>query len=334
MAQKKSIAFIHEIKELTEQTKALEHEIVNIQEEIRKLMTTTLKTAINLDEEKININDLLCKDRSNFSSIQRSCQRAKTINKPIKVCKNSGDKSKNTSIMMEELQHKHLDKAPPVYIVIGNNCNLCDNPMNVNRSMSTMSCSNCGLYHSYIESSKMSLKYNEDIEYSNFSYKRSNHMSEIINSFQAKETTPIPDKILNQVMNKIYERRIVKPELITNSLIRSVLKECGLRRYYENSTAIRCLITGQEPPRLKPNEEQCLKLMFEKANQSFMKHQPDTRKNFLSYHYVCFKMLEIMRLDKFLPYFHLLKGKEKLFQQDEIWSKICEDNNWPYNPSV
>jgi hypothetical protein len=38
--------------------------------------------------------------------------------------------------------------------------------------------------------------------------------------------------------------------------------------------------------------------------------------------------------DKFLPFFPLLKDKEKMIEQDEIWKKICEELDWEFIPTV
>jgi len=43
----------------------------------------------------------------------------------------------------------------------------------------------------------------------------------------------------------------------------------------------------------------------------------------LSYSYVLYKFCELLSEDKYLKYFPLLKSKEKLYQQDVIWKKIC-----------
>ena len=35
-------------------------------------------------------------------------------------------------------------------------------------------------------------------------------------------------------------------------------------------------------------------------------------------------------MDQYLEYFPLLKSKEKLLKQDEIWKLICKDLNFKY----
>jgi len=52
------------------------------------------------------------------------------------------------------------------------------------------------------------------------------------------------------------------------------------------------------------------------------------RKNFLSYSYILFKFCEILGLDEFKQNFQLLKGRDKLHKQDQIFRAICEKLNW------
>ena len=60
----------------------------------------------------------------------------------------------------------------------------------------------------------------------------------------------------------------------------------------------------------------------------------NTGANFLSYSYVLHKFVQLLELDDFLPCFMLLKSREKLQQQDQIWKKICEYLKWQYIPSL
>ena len=57
-------------------------------------------------------------------------------------------------------------------------------------------------------------------------------------------------------------------------------------------------------------------------------------KTFLSYSYVLYKFCELLSEDKYLKYFPLLKSKEKLYQQDVIWKKMCETLMWEYIPTI
>ena len=41
-----------------------------------------------------------------------------------------------------------------------------------------------------------------------------------------------------------------------------------------------------------------------------------------------------LELDEHLKSFPLLKSREKLYDQDQIWEKICKDLNWEFIKSI
>jgi hypothetical protein len=76
--------------------------------------------------------------------------------------------------------------------------------------------------------------------------------------------------------------------------------------------------------------EDKLRLMFHAIQKPFEKHKPANRKNFLSYSFVLYKMCELLSEDKYLPCFPLLKSREKLYIQDQIWENICRELQWQF----
>ena len=80
--------------------------------------------------------------------------------------------------------------------------------------------------------------------------------------------------------------------------------------------------------------EEELRRMFKEIQVPFYKFCPKNRKNFLSYSYVLHKFVQLLGLDEFKECFILLKSREKLHQQDQIWKQICNHLNWEYYPSI
>ena len=93
-------------------------------------------------------------------------------------------------------------------------------------------------------------------------------------------------------------------------------------------------ITGKHPPLLDHTTEEYLKVLFKKIEKSFNKVCPSNRNNFLSYSYVLNKIFQLHGKTDMAEYFPLLKSREKLKYQDEIWKKICEDLGWVFYPSL
>lgn len=225
-------------------------------------------------------------------------------------------------------------KTVVLYLASGDRCDECDTMMQMLVSESMLCCPVCGKMVPYLDSTSSSTAYGEEVEFSSFSYKRSNHFQEWLNSFQAKETTDIPQEVYDRVMEELYRQRITDVSKITGKKVREVLKDLKYRKYYEHVTQISCRLTGRMPPRMTSQQEEQCRLMFMAIQGPFEKHCPKDRKNFLSYSYCLYKFCELMGYNEFLPCFSLLKGRDKLFKQDTIFKKICDELNWEFVPSI
>jgi len=107
-----------------------------------------------------------------------------------------------------------------------------------------------------------------------------------------------------------------------------------LNNYYEHIPHIISKLTGIPPPTISRETESTLKIMFKDIQKPFEKHCPKDRVNFLSYSYVLHKFCQLLELDHLLEHFPLLKNRDKLRQQDNIWKNICADLRWEYISSV
>jgi hypothetical protein len=222
--------------------------------------------------------------------------------------------------------------APRMHAINMDFCVLCEGEYVYSSEDSMLYCVVCGYTTQYIDANSASIAYGDEIEYTSFSYKRINHLNEWLNHFQAKETTPVPDIVLMRIMNYLYEKRFTDPHKITYSQIKKAQKYLGLNKYYDQTMQIWCRLTGRKPLRLDPVCEEKIKLMFIRIQVPFDKHCPKTRKNFLSYPYCMYKFCQLLGYDYLLPYFSLLKGKDKLLLQEKIFKKICKDLDWKFVP--
>jgi len=76
-------------------------------------------------------------------------------------------------------------------------------------------------------------------ERNNYAYKKQNHLNEILNQFQAKESTEIPDDVMNEVICEIKKRRRIENiAVLTEQNIREDSQEAGRNRYYEHAAQI------------------------------------------------------------------------------------------------
>ena len=192
-------------------------------------------------------------------------------------------------------------------------------------------CNNCSnIIKNLIEIDKPSYK-EPPKEVSFYAYKRINHLKEILAQFQAKESTNIPDEVFENIKYKIKKERISINEL-TNNKTKEILKNLGYNKYYEHIPFIKDKL-GIKPPIMSSELEETLCNLFIELQKPYSKYCPKERVNFLNYYYTLYKLCELLNETHFLPYFPMLKDREKRVEQDQIWKKICLDLGWNFIPT-
>ncbi len=193
-------------------------------------------------------------------------------------------------------------------------------------------CSSCGRSERFlVEHEKPSYK-EPPQEVCFYAYKRINHFREILAQFQAKETTQIPPAVLSGIKAQIKKERISLSQL-TNRRTKDILKKLGYNKYYEHIPFIKDKL-GIRPPVMSPELEDTLCNLFLEIQAPYAKFCPDDRVNFLNYYYTVYKLCELLDEQSFLPYFPMLKDRDKRIEQDEIWRKICKELGWEFIPTV
>ena len=165
-----------------------------------------------------------------------------------------------------------------------------------------------------------------------YAYKRINHFREILAQFQAKETTCIPDNVLESIKQQIKKERIEISQF-TDKKAKEIMKKLGFNKYYEHIPFIKDKL-GIKPPVMTPDLEDRLCNLFMEIQGPYAKFCPDDRVNFLNYYYTVYKLCELLDQQQFLPFFPMLKDREKRIEQDEIWRNICGELDWEYIPTV
>ena len=276
----------------------------------------SLGTRIVEDKSKVNkgnktVMDWLNKNQSNTENIRRTvCDNYLSITDPNFV-KTFQKQESQSSI-----------------------CSRCDIEKTTHLSDGCMICTKCGeITNIVIDSDKPSYK-DPPQEISYFAYKRINHFNEWLAQFQAKETTDIPQELYDQILLEIKKERIENMGDLKQSKVREILKKLKQNKYYEHVPHIINKINGLPPPIMSRETEEELRRMFKEIQIPFQKFCPKDRKNFLSYSYVLHKFVQLLDLDEYLDCFILLKSREKLHQQDLIWTQICNYLKWEFIPSV
>ena len=213
-------------------------------------------------------------------------------------------------------------------------CSNCNIAREENSEEGILVCPNCGSEEYMMVVSDFPSFRDPPKERSNYAYKKINHLNEILNQFQAKESTIIPDEVMNEVICEVKKRRISNIAELTEKDIREILKKINRSKYYEHATHILSRLNGNPPPTITPEIEEKIRAMFQDIQAPFLLYCPDDRTNFLSYSYILYKFFELLELDEYKVYFPLLKSRDRLIAHDQIWKKICDYLRWEFISSV
>ena len=239
-----------------------------------------------------------------------------------------------TSLVDDYLSQIDLTHIPAKNTDVAGICPKCRLPLTCIQQDGAMVCADCGYQELLLVEQNRPLIRQSNKEASHYSYKRINHFREWCSQVQGKESTDIPEEIFENILKELKKEKIHDTRKITYNKMREIMKRLRINKFYEHINYIINRINGIPTPHFSPELEEKLCSMFKEIQGPFLKHCPKERKNFLSYSYVLYKFFQILNKHEYLRFFPLLKSREKLWVQDQIFKNICEDLNWPFYPSL
>jgi len=234
----------------------------------------------------------------------------------------------------EYVQRMKLSSGPEVVQLLTEHCVQCNVAREEISSEGILVCPRCGSEEYALVVSDFPSFRDPPKERNNYAYKKINHLNEILNQFQAKESTIIPEDVMNEVIMELRKRRIHNIADLTEEDIRHILKKLNRSKYYEHRAHILSRLNGNPPPTITPEIEEKIRAMFQDIQAPFLLYCPNDRTNFLSYSYILYKFFELLELDEYKVFFPLLKSRDRLIAHDQIWAKICSYLNWEFIRSV
>jgi len=191
----------------------------------------------------------------------------------------------------------------------------------------------CGKFITYIIDSSKPTNKEPPNEVSYTAYIRLNHFKEILSQFQAKETTQIPDEVINAIRARIKKERIKDTSQINYDKMRDILRKLGFNKYFEHIQYINSIF-GIKPPIMNEEVHETLCVLFIEIQKPWAVHCPANRTNFFNYTYTLYQLCVLLGQTQYLPYIPLLKDRTKQLEQDMIWKKVCEDLDWEFIPTI
>lgn len=192
---------------------------------------------------------------------------------------------------------------------------------------------NCGAFITHIVDNNKPANKEPPNEVSYTAYIRLNHFKEILSQFQAKETTQIPEEVIEAIRARIKKERIKYTSQLTYDKMRDILRKLNLNKYFEHIQYINSIF-GIKPPIMNEELHETLCVLFIEIQKPWALHCPANRTNFFNYTYTLYQLCVLLDQTQYLPYIVLMKDVDKQREQDQIWKKVCQDLDWEFIPSV
>jgi hypothetical protein len=225
---------------------------------------------------------------------------------------------------------------PQDYLLTSDVCDVCEKgEMVAQDEEGILICNNtqCGRFITYIVDSSKPNNKDPPNEVSYTAYIRLNHFKEILSQFQAKETTQIPEEVIEQIKARIKKERITDMKQINYDKMREILRKLGLNKYFEHIQYINSLF-GVKPPIMNEELHETLCVLFIEIQKPWAVHCPANRTNFFNYTYTLYQLCTLLDQTQYLPYIPMMKDREKQLEQDMIWKKVCGHLDWEFFPTV
>jgi hypothetical protein len=324
---------IEQVMEIKDRIKEINETIKELKAKKNNYYLDNSKYIFEYFENKQNISNVICSNKQSTSKNQ-------LVYSIFKVKQNENNdtltlsENKTKNIVQNYL--KNIDESFLDMNAFVRETDICQNcfkgemiPLD---DEGVLVCNNCAINVPYlIENEKPSYK-EPPKEVCFYAYRKINHWKEILAQHQGKETTQIPDEVIEQILQQVKKERIGLEQL-TYDTTKDILKKLGYNKYYEHIAFIKNKL-GIKPPLFSPELEDILCNLFMEIQPAYAKACPNNRLNFLHYYYVLFKLLELLGESQYLNGIPLLKDREKIIEQDEIWNKICIEKDWEYIATV
>lgn len=222
------------------------------------------------------------------------------------------------------------------FIISSNVCQLCHKGELIPQDEEgILICNNeeCGKFITYIVDSSKPTNKEPPNEVSYTAYIRLNHFKEILSQFQAKETTQIPEEVMNAIKARIKKERIKDLSTINYTKMREILRKLGYNKYFEHIQYINSQF-GIKPPIMTEELHETLCVLFIEIQKPWSMFCPAGRTNFFNYTYTLYQLCVLLDQKQYLPYITLLKDPVKQREQDAIWKLVCNYLDWEFYPTI
>jgi hypothetical protein len=225
---------------------------------------------------------------------------------------------------------------PPLEIDNGDVCKQCGNSYTLSANGAHLICFHCSTDIRHIDNTPSSMAYGDEVEMSVGSYHASSQCNVWLKKIQAKGSRVMPPEIVETVRQHFLDEGYVTFDHLTYDVLRQAMRRCGLSKFYVFDVQIMCTLKGIPPPRFTYEQETFIRIIFRGIERPCIRWRNRLyrgRTNFISYPLCLYMICLLLGWVELLPYFTLLKGKDKLKNQLIVFRGVCRDLDWDFIPA-
>ncbi len=271
--------------------------------------------------------------RNQFIKTYHSCNIVGDMDRIYNNCKKMRKKYNPSDKLLQFHKTYESTEIDEDFANIGSDyCPTCAIPYYIEEKTAEYVCKNCGKLEKMagVVFEDDQFYYQEGKRTKHGKYDPIKHAKFWLDRIQARESTNIPDGVINAIKRCIY-RDQQWADNITCETIRMYLKQLKLTTYNNHTTLILKLITGVEPEQLTELEVRLVYMYFGTVIQVFNKIKGADKSNCPYHPFFIYKIIEQIlkspyqriRRDKILKCIHL-QARDTLIDNDIIWFSICD----------
>jgi hypothetical protein len=326
---------VSEYMEISDQIKTITSQIRELKLEKKRYLLDNSKYIFDFFEQKKQISGNSINVNQNTDTLNSFFKIKSTNNESSDI--NNEKYTQSKQYLQQYWRNMNIGTLQPQdYIINADKCEYCNEGELIPQDEEgVLICNNlqCCKFVTYIVDSNKPSNKEPPNEVSYTAYIRLNHFKEILSQFQAKETTQIPEEVIENIRARIKKERITNMKEINYDKMRDILRKLNYNKYFEHIQYINSLF-GVKPPIMNEELHETLCVLFIEIQKPWAVHCPPNRTNFFNYTYTLYQLCVLLDQTQYLPYIPMMKDREKQLEQDMIWKKVCEDLDWEYFPTV
>ena len=282
---------VSEYMEICDQIKNITSQIQELKHEKKRYLLDNSKYIFDFFEQKKQISGNSINVNQNTDTLNSFFKIKSTNNEYSDI--NNEKYTQSKQYLQQYWRNMNIGTLqPPDYIIDADKCEYCNEGELIPQDEEgVLICNNlkCCKFVTYIVDSNKPSNKEPPNEVSYTAYIRLNHFKEILSQFQAKETTQIPEEVIENIRARIKKERITNMKEINYDKMRDILRKLNYNKYFEHIQYINSLF-GVKPPIMNEELHETLCVLFIEIQKPWAVHCPPNRTNFFNYTYTLYQL--------------------------------------------